>query len=160
MSLLSIVRWVHIIAGVAWLGEVVTVNFVLLPALFNLEREARAAFIRQIFPRVFRLASVLSLTAILSGAAMSYLMTGWKNLDALLATRWGIGILIGGSLGLLLALFHFFAESRLEPVAVSALEGSDIEIDKFVSVLKIVPRVGLLVILAVVLFMMYAARGV
>jgi uncharacterized membrane protein len=159
MSLLNIVRWVHIIAGIAWLGEVVTVNVVLLPTLFNLERESRAAFIRQIFPRVFRLASVLSLTAILSGALMNYLMTGWKNLDALLGTRWGIGILIGGSLGLLLTLFHFFAESRLEPVAVSVRDESEIDIEKFVSVLKIVPRVGLLVILTVVLLMMYAARG-
>ncbi|MCC6298021.1 MAG: hypothetical protein IT314_01895 [Anaerolineales bacterium] len=160
MSLLSIVRWVHIISGVAWLGEVVTVNFVLLPALFSLERGARGAFIRQVFPRIFRLASVLSLTAILSGAAMNYLMTGWKNLGALLGTRWGIAILIGGSLGLLLTLFHFFAEERLEPVAVSALENPEIETDKFLSALKIIPRAGVLVILTVVLLMMYAARGV
>jgi uncharacterized membrane protein len=156
MSLLNIVRWVHIISGVAWLGEVLAINFVLLPALLNMEKKDRGAFIRQIFPRVFRLASVLSLLAIFSGTTMSYLITGWKNLGPLLSTRWGIGILIGGGLGLGLTLFHFLAESRLEPVAAKADEA---DVEKIISVLKVVPRVGLVVIVAIVLLMMYAARG-
>lgn len=58
MHLLNVVRWIHIISGVAWLGEVATVNFVLLPALLNTRKEDRGIFIRQVFPRVFRLASV------------------------------------------------------------------------------------------------------
>jgi uncharacterized membrane protein len=157
MSLLNIVRWVHIISGVAWLGEVITINFVLLPVLLKMEKENRGPFIRQIFPRVFRLASILSVSAILSGAFMSYLITGWKNLGSLLNTRWGIGILIGGSLGLALTLFHFLAESRLEPVAVKADEA---DVEKIISALKVVPRVGLGVIALVVVLMMYAARGV
>ena len=156
MTLLNIVRWVHIISGVAWLGEVLAINFVLLPALLNMEKENRGAFIRQVFPRVFQLASVLSLLTISSGAVMSYIITGWKNLPPLLDTRWGIGILIGGGLGLALTLFHFLAESRLEPVAAKA---DDADVEKLISVLKIVPRVGLVVILAIVLLMMYAARG-
>ena len=156
MSLVNIVRWVHIISGVAWLGEVITINIVLVPALLKMEKESRRTFVRQIFPRVFHLASILSLTAIISGAAMSYLITGWKNLGPLLGTRWGSGILVGGSLALLLTLFHFLVESRLEPVAVKADEA---DVGKIISVLKIVPRVGLVVILVIVLLMMYAARG-
>ena len=156
MSLLNIVRWVHIISGVSWLGEVITINIVLVPALLKMEKETRGAFIRQIFPRVFRLASVLSLVAIISGGLMSYLITGWKNLGPLLDTRWGIAILIGGSLGLALTLFHFLVESRLEPVALKA-EQADVE--KIISALKIIPCVGLGVILLVVVLMMYAARG-
>jgi uncharacterized membrane protein len=157
MNLLNIVRWVHIISGVAWLGEVVTINFVLLPALLKMEKDNRGPFIRQIFPRVFRLASVLSVSAILSGALMSYLITGWKDLGPLLGSRWGIGILAGGSLGLALTLFHFLAESRLEPVAIKADQA---DIEKIISILKVVPRVGLGVIALVVVLMMYAARGV
>lgn len=156
MSLVNIVRWVHIISGVAWLGEVITINIVLVPALLKMEKESRRTFVRQIFPRVFHLASILSLTAIISGAAMSYLVTGWKNLGPLLGTRWGSSILVGGSLALLLTLFHFLVESRLEPVAVKADEA---DVEKIISVLKIVPRVGLVVILVIVLLMMYAARG-
>lgn len=156
MSLLNIVRWIHIISGVAWLGEVLAINFVLIPALLNMEKSERGAFVRQIFPRVFRLASVLSVLALLSGVAMSYLITGWKNLGPLIGTRWGTGILIGALLALALTLFHFLAESRLEPVAAKADEA---DVEKIISVLKVVPRVGLVVILVIVLLMMYAARG-
>ena len=160
MNITNIVRWVHIIAGVAWLGEVLTINIVLLPVLFRMSPDARGVFIRRIFPRVFHLASVLSLTAILSGAAMSYLITGWRNLGELVGTRWGMGILLGGGLALLLTLFHFFVESRLEPIAVTADEGSEADVDKIIAVLKVVPRVGLFVLVVIVLLMMYAARGV
>lgn len=157
MSLLSIIRWVHIISGVAWLGEVLAINFVLIPALLNLEKKDRGEFVRQVFPRVFRLASILSLLAILSGAAMSYIITGWRYIDLLIDTRWGISILIGGSLALALTLFHFLAESRLEPTAARA---NDADVEKIISVLKVVPRIGLVVILAIVWLMMYAARGI
>lgn len=159
MNLLNVVRWVHIVSGVAWLGEVLTVNLVLIPALMNLNKDARGAFIREVFPRVFRLASVLSATAIISGAVMNYLMTGWNDPGALLGSRWGISILIGGSLGLLLTLFHFFVETRLEGVAGTADDLSETEVEKIVSVLTMVPRVGLLIVALVVLLMMYAARG-
>ena len=159
MNLLNIVRWVHIVSGAAWLGEVVTVNFVLLPALVNMKKDTRGIFIRQIFPRIYRLASVLSLTAIISGAVMSYLITGWKNLPVLFGTRWGIGILIGGSLALLLTLFHFYVESRLEPITVTADKGSEIDVEKIISVLRVVPRIGLIIIVLIVLLMMFAARG-
>ena len=160
MNITNIVRWVHIIAGVAWLGEVLTINLVLLPVLFRMKADARGAFIRQIFPRVFHLASVLSLTAIISGAAMSYLLTGWRNLGELIGTRWGMGILIGGTLALLLTLFHFLVESRLEPIAVAADQAPESDVEKIIAVLKVVPRVGLIILVVIVLLMMIAARGV
>ena len=160
MNIFNIVRWVHIISGVAWLGEVITINIVLLPALIKMRQENRGTFIRQIFPRIFRLASVLSLTAIISGASLSYLVTGWKNLDELVGTRWGSGILIGATLALLLTLFHFFIESRLEPMAISAEEASEVDVDRVIKVLNVVPKVGMFVLVLIVLLMMYAARGV
>jgi uncharacterized membrane protein len=159
MNITNIVRWVHIISGVAWLGEVITINFVLFPALIKISRESRGKFIRQIFPRIFQLASILSLTAIVSGTAMSYLITGWRDLSELLNTRWGLGIIIGGSLAFLLTLFHFFVESRLEPLATTADEGSEIDIEKIIAVLRIVPRIGMIILVLIVLLMMYAARG-
>lgn len=161
MSLLNVVRWIHIISGVSWLGEVLTINFVLLPALMNLDHETRVKFIRQVFPRVFRLASALSLTSILSGAVVNYLMTdGWKNWGQLIHTRWGIGILVGGGLGLALALFHFFAEGRFEPIALSVQQETKENIEKFIAHLKLIPRVGMMIIVSVIVLMMYAARGV
>lgn len=159
MNLLNVVRWIHIISGVAWLGEVITVNFVILPTLMSLEKDARGAFLRQVFPRVFKLASVLAASTILSGAIMNYLMTGWKDLGSFLQTRWGISLLIGGALGLLLALFHFFVEHRLEPTAITADDLSETDLERTISFLNIVPKVGMVIMITVILLMMFAARG-
>lgn len=159
MNITNIIRWVHIISGVAWVGEVITINFVLLPALKKMDKSVRGKFIRQVFPRVFHLASILSLTAIISGATMSYLITGWQNLAELFFTRWGAGIMIGGSLALLLTLFHFFVESRLEPIAIKADDDSEVDVEKIIRVLNVVPKIGLAILFLIVLLMMYAARG-
>lgn len=156
MNWLNILRWIHILAGAAWFGEVVTINFVLVPLLHKMDVEVRGIFVRHTFPRVFRLASVLSSTAIISGALMSYLITGWKNIAALLGTHWGIGIFGGGVLGLSLTLFHFLIESRLEPMIANADEDT---MDQVITVLKLVPRAGLVVIASIVLLMMYGSRG-
>ncbi len=159
MNFTNIVRWVHIISGVAWLGEVITINFVLVPALIRMNKAARGTFIRQIFPKVFHLASVLSLTAIISGATMSYLISGWRNLPELLATRWGASIFGGGILAFLLTLFHFFVEIRIEPIAVTADESTEVDIEKITKVLNSVPKVGMGILVVIVVLMMYGARG-
>jgi hypothetical protein len=55
---------------------------------------------------------------------------------------------------LLLALFHFFIENRLEP-----RQGSELDVEKTLSVLRIIPRIGMGVLVLIVLLMMFAARG-
>jgi hypothetical protein len=91
---------------------------------------------------------------------MSYLATGWRDLDLIIRTRWGIGILIGGFLGLLLATFHVVVESRLKPIALSLDEApDDEELERVMRFLKIAPRAGLLVIVTAFILMMIAARG-
>jgi hypothetical protein len=84
-------------------------------------------------------------------------MTGWKNLGAYLGTTWGKGIIGGGALALLFALFHFFIESRLKPIAASA--DQQIHLERIITVLKVIPRIGLGEIHLVVILMMVAAKG-
>lgn len=159
MHIVNVVRWVHIISGISWVGEVITINIVLVPALIKLRGDARGDYLRQVFPRIFHLATILSLTAVISGATMSYLVTGWTDLDRLISTRWGTGIALGGGLAILLTLFHLFVEERLEPVAMTADVSPEVDFDRTLKVLKIVPRVGLVILLLIVSLMMYAARG-
>ena len=157
---LNIVRWVHILAGAAWLGEVVTINFVLVPALSRMDLAERGRFVRRVFPRVFRLASVLAATTLLAGLALGIMMTGWRELDVFLSSRRGLALLAGGALGLLLALFHFLAERRLRPQVLAARETLDREaIEAVTRMLRVVPRLGLGVMVAIFLLMMIAARG-
>ena len=160
MDWLNVVRWIHVISAAAWLGEVIVINVVLVPSLNSVPEEDRGSFIAKVFPRLFRLASVLALTALLSGLAMSYLITEWQGLDDALTTRWGVAILVGGILGLLLATFHFVVESRLRPLASSLDQApSPEEVDQVMRFLRIVPRIGMVVIFAAFLLMMVAARS-
>jgi uncharacterized membrane protein len=159
MNWFAILRWLHIGSGAAWLGEVVAVNFVLVPALLKANREQQRWMLAQVFPRVFNLASWLAGPAVVFGALLNLQMTDWRfDWDRLTTTRWGWSILVGGTLGLVLTLFHFVIESKLEPV-VRDDETPDEIIDGVLRHLRVIPRYGLGVLVIIFGSMMYAARG-
>ncbi len=160
MNLISIVRWIHILAGAAWLGELATIGFVILPLVASLERDASRAYIAQTFPRLFRLASVLAAITLSAGAGLNYLLTGWRNLTAYFSGYRGGALLVGATLGLALALFHFFVEVRLERRVMALVDqANDQEFDQIIRFLQVVPRAGLVIIISIVLLMMIGARG-
>jgi hypothetical protein len=152
-----IFRWAHILAGAAWLGEVAVVVFILVPSVVSTPSARRPEFMANIFPRVFRLASVLALITLVAGAGLNYQLTGWQNLGVYFASSRGTFIAIGGGLGLLLGLFHFIAERRLEPGVTHLTSPS--ETKRILGFLTFVPRVGLGILFVVFLCMMIAARG-
>ncbi len=49
-EIMYLLRLVHIVAGLGWLGEVITINFVLLPALFKASQEDRLILMHLVFP--------------------------------------------------------------------------------------------------------------
>ena len=153
-----IIRWIHILAGAAWLGAVVMVVFVLVPSVQRLEEPDRGRMAAVVFPRVFRLASVLSVTVVAAGVALYLERFGWRlELRPLVSSRWGWSILIGGSLAVILTVFHFVAEGRLAPLVRRATD-SPIE-RRVLTVLRIAPRVGLGILVTTTILMAYAARG-
>lgn len=155
----AIFRWIHILAGAAWLGEVAAVVFILVPAVHRLPAADRVGFMTAVFPRVFKFASVLAFTALAAGAVLNYLLTGWRDLGAYLATTHGQLIALGGGLGLALGVFHFTAERKLEPAVGGLAAGGKQEVERILKVLTIMPRVGLAVLVVVFVSMMLAARG-
>lgn len=159
MDWTNLVRWIHLLAGAAWLGEVVTINFVLFPIVARLDIDQRGRFIRRLFPSLFNLASVLALITISAGLLLNYLMTEWRQLGNYLSTSSGRAIFIGGLLGLLLTIFHFFAEKRLERRIHNLENGSSEEVEIITRYLRIIPRVGMIVIFIIFALMMYGARG-
>jgi hypothetical protein len=146
---------IHVAAGAAWLGEVVAVVFVLVPVMVRTDDSHRRWLLAHLFPGVFRLASVLIVLALAAGALLNLAMSSWSiDWTTLTGTGWGRSILVGGSFGLALGIFHFVAERTLEPVAVRAGEG--IEISTLMKRLRIIPVTGLLVLLVVFALMVFA----
>lgn len=159
MSWYLALRWLHIIAAASWFGEVVTINFVLVPAVRNLSSVDGSKMLVHIFPRIFKLASWLAATAVLSGLALATTRF-YASPSVLWTTGSGIAFLVGATLGLLLTGFHFLLEPRLDGMICTAAEKGDLELsDRVIHLLTIVPRAGLVVIGSVLLLMMVGARG-
>ncbi len=154
-----VLRWIHVVAGAAWLGEVAVISFVLVPAVAKADHDRRTWFLSTVFPRLFTMASVLVVATLGAGAALSVALNGWTlDLVALRGPRWAVPIFFGGGLGLALGAFHFLAEPRLEArVADAAASPADVETT--IRYLRIIPRLGFLVLVAVILSMMVAVRG-
>ena len=160
ISTLTIVRWVHMLSAAAWLGEVLLIAFVMVPSIATMDVKARASYIGTVFPRVFRMASIAVALVLLSGLYMNYLLTGWQNMLGYIQSFRGMMVTIGGVLGLLLGVFHFVVEARIEGRVIRLAEEIDAgELESILRYLRIIPRVGLVILIVVFLSMMIAARG-
>lgn len=154
------VRLVHIITGVGWLGEVFAVNFVLLPAVARAEPGKGGPMLAAIFPRVFRLATALGGLAIISGAVAFVITTDWQ-VAAALGSSWGQRIALGGILGGALFVFHLIQESAWEGSLASRIVASvddPARSQALLRRLRILPAVGMVILLVSITLMSAAAR--
>jgi uncharacterized membrane protein len=161
-ELIFALRLVHVVAGVGWAGEVLTLNFVLLPALFKARANDRAMLLQTVFPYVFRLATVLGGIAIISGLG---LLAWYTQLDLtrLVTSTWGWRVLVGGSLGGGLYAFHVLQESGMEHSLAAHLvfltDTDDPRVaEPLLRHLALFPRIGIVVLLLVIGLMSAAAR--
>lgn len=151
----TIIRWLHVVCASAWYGEIVVINFILIPTLSKYSGTDKKNLINDLFPKFFKLASVLAASTIITGAYLLYHLIGFDF--SLLKNRgsWGWSIMIAGSLGLILAIFHFFVEQSLSKrYKIGNANLAENEIEDIHLKLKIVPRLGLLVITFIFILMM------
>lgn len=156
---LQIIRTIHVISGSLWIGEIAVINFILIPAIAKQSGEIRIKFIQNIFPKIFRMASILAIIVVITGLLLVYVFTN-GDLNNLLSGRWGLSILVGGGLGIVLSVFHFFIEHKLAKKIGFDENKDDMALAEFHLKLKIVPRIGMIVITVIFLLMINAARGI
>lgn len=160
-EIFTFIRWLHVACGSAWFGEVVVINFVLIPALSKYQGEARKDFLNTIFSKIFNLASVLAATTAITGGILLYNFIG-LNLGQLTELgTWGWSILIAGTLGLILTLFHFFIENHLaRKVGVGNPNITQDAVEDVNIKLKIIPRLGMIVITTIFLLILNATHQI
>ena len=111
-TLFLVVRAVHVLCGAIWLGQVVVINALILPLIPWLQDESRKEVLIRLFPKLYSMASHISLTVLVTGIFLVYYVTQ-GNLGTLFLGRWGLSILVGGGLGILLSLFQFYLKKRI-----------------------------------------------
>jgi uncharacterized membrane protein len=123
IGLLSfLLRWLHVFAGIVWVGMVWFVNFIQLVALQEADDAGRAALLKSVAPRVahsFRHASHMSLlTGVLLLLAGGYLLDRWLFTAEVYIPPARAMALWGGVLGGLLmwAFAHFIIWPNLKVV--------------------------------------------
>lgn len=155
----TFLRWIHVACGSAWFGEVIVINFILVPSLSKYTGAGRKDFLNTIFPKIFRLASVLSATTAITGAFLLHHHIGFQISELLERGTWGKSLLIAGTLGLILTLFHFFIENLLaKKIGVGDPTISPDAVEDVHLKLKLVPRLGMVVIATIFFLMMNATH--
>ncbi len=101
-------------------------------------------------------ASRLSAIAVAAGLALMGEMMDWRHWALLRESPWGRSITVGSALGLMLILFHYVVERHLSPEVEEANPLGLVYVERR---LRLIPRVGLVVLLATVGAMVYAAGG-
>ena len=93
-------RWLHVLAGLVWIGMIWFVNFIQLAAMAEADDAGRATLMKLIVPRVtmtFRRASHVS---VVSGFALllttGYLFDRWVFLSAVYIPTWKAALLWTG----------------------------------------------------------------
>ncbi|MBP9673573.1 MAG: urate hydroxylase PuuD [Bacteriovoracaceae bacterium] len=96
-------RWIHFLAGVAWIGILYYFNFVQGEYMKEADAQAKASVVTKLLPRALWWFRFGALFTFISGVAMlesKARMGGW----GIFATSWGIFILTGAGLGTLMFL--------------------------------------------------------
>lgn len=117
-----LLRWLHVLASIVWLGQIAFINFVQIVALNELSGPERAGVVKAVVPRVatlFRHASHLTVvTGILLLVTTGYLLDRWVFSSAVYVPPLRNLFLWGGTLGGLAmwAIAHFIVWPNLKVV--------------------------------------------
>lgn len=115
----QILRWIHFMAGVTWIGHLYYFNFVQGKFFAVTDAQTKSAAIRQLVPEAlwwFRWGAALTW---LSGVLM-ILQRGGETGSAIYATSWGIWILLGGALGTLMAYNVWFVIWPAQQIVIAS----------------------------------------
>ncbi|HXC61262.1 MAG TPA: urate hydroxylase PuuD [Nitrospiria bacterium] len=97
---LVLVRWVHFLAGVTWIGLLYYFNIVQVPFMKETDPATKSAVVQKLVPRALWWFRYGALVTVLAGILL--LQGHWQGFGNLFSSSWGIFISIGGLLGLIM----------------------------------------------------------
>lgn len=122
-GLLFLLRWVHFLAGVAWIGMLWFFNFAQGPFMNEVDAPVKSAINAKLAPRTlwyFRWGAMLTF---LSGWAIIGIKSSVPGGAELLATSWGVTIMTGALMGTLMWFNVWFVIWPRQKKVIAAAQG-------------------------------------
>ena len=157
MSFFIIIRNIHLLSAATWLGMVIVMNFGLMPSVSKKLSQVDVDILKPIFKNVTHLVSISAFFTFISGGIILWIQTKFNVAEMFESTR-GVLIFIAGSVGFIITIFHFFAESKVERYLRSRLPNKD-ELLVGYKGIEFIPRIGLIIVAAIFITMLIAVRG-
>jgi uncharacterized membrane protein len=92
-------RWIHIIAGITWIGLLYYFNFVQAPFFAETEAGVKSAATRQLVPRALGWFRYAALVTFLAGVALLLIRLDVFGAEQVFGSAYGFAVLTGGILG-------------------------------------------------------------
>lgn len=159
----TVLRWIHEFAGIAWYGEVFFMTFILMPVLGKLPPDSKGPLMVRTFPRIFNVATVSSSVTIVAGILVALLYSNF-DLGIFMGSTWGLSILLGGLMGLFMYILHVTVEvielGALRQVDSDEARAFPVELKVLERRVNRLPRVGFVILTITLVMMIYASHGV
>ena len=91
----ALALYVHIGAGIVWIGVLLYIRFLLLPSVGAIPPEARGPIIIELGPRGVRFAMRAAEITLIAGVVMMFIIGRATRMEHFLTTLWGQAILAG-----------------------------------------------------------------
>ncbi|PSO08780.1 hypothetical protein B9Q04_03820 [Candidatus Marsarchaeota G2 archaeon BE_D] len=159
VDIFLIVRFLHAVFGMAWWGTVFFIVFVLTGSLERLDSETRKKIATVIYPRIYNLTTLVSSLTITLGALSALLYSG-GSLGVFLTPRGAI-LASGSVTGLSVYVAHLTVERKERSVlrVLAQMENPETQ-GSFLKDMKIIPRVGFILLTYTILSMVYYSLGI
>jgi uncharacterized membrane protein len=97
-------RWIHVIAGITWIGLLYYFNFVQGPFFNQTDPDVKATATRQLVPRALWWFRYAALVTFLAGVALLLIRLDSRGADGVFGSSYGFLVLTAGTLGTLMFL--------------------------------------------------------
>jgi uncharacterized membrane protein len=161
----GVLNWIHVISAIGWLGASMLFGMVLGPLFPSLAPARRTELILKFYPKFARYMTVLGLSTAVFGAALAFAMAGGDFSVFSASNQWGLSIMIGATLALVVTALAFGTiipsmnktVRLLKELQRNPSAGPSPELPKLQSRMKGAAFLGLLLLMLVVVFMVAAA---
>ncbi|MCZ6558646.1 MAG: urate hydroxylase PuuD [SAR324 cluster bacterium] len=153
-----LIRWIHFLAGITWIGILYYFNFIQGAFLNEVEAGTKTDVTTKLLPRAlwwFRWGAMIT---IISGLIMYFMKMNAVGSDLFFSSSYGVSISIGGLLGLIMWFNVWFIIWPNQKVIMAAAGGASVEVGNRPRVAFLASRTNTMLSIPMLFFMAAASH--